>query len=620
MGRSIVQGVVSVMAVGLLLAACSSSKKTTAHDPPQGTSGAAGADQSGDGGCDPGARRCDGLNVKVCDSTGSSERIEKTCLPDESCNDGECGGSACVAGATFCQGQGLYKCDAKGRTSALVMTCPSGLFCRDDMGSAGCSAQACTPGAALCRGNVATVCLGDGSGPKPGGVDCDESKQTCYAGTCRDQACTPGTKLCQHEDVYLCGNNGTDLTLWADCQANEICDGDLNACRAKLCEPGKVQCDGSRIVTCNAYGSSWLPDAQDCAADGKACSGGSCKAKICAPGKTFCDDGSVYQCDSSGASSSLLDTCDPAYEHCTTYAAGTSAYCAYNQCTAGEKLCSSNTVVTCKDDGTLPASGTPCGGDQYCDGGECKDLGCTPDESFCKNGDVYFCQYAAPPYISQACNDDQPCKALGNGAAICTQRACTPGVKSCVGNQIGSCAADGASIGSVTDNCVTSSSVCTVDLKCAASATDTIGVAENVEVVYAGTLVATAVAMKSPRTLTELEVQLVLAAPRELRWVIYELVGSTYVAKFDKIASSVTGSGFISSGAISFPLAAGKSYLMGVAVSGGDAVTYYDTAPFSQAVSFGNIIGGAYVGYSSSLDVWSIGADQAIQIKTTTTP
>ena len=473
----------------------------------------------------------------------------------------------------------------------------------------------------MCDRNVATVCSNDGSGPRPGGVDCDDSKQVCYAGFCRDQACTPGTKLCQHDDVYLCGNNGTDLALWADCQPNEVCDGDLSACRPKLCDPGKSQCDGSRAVDCNAYGSGWLPDAQDCAVDGQVCAGGTCKKQVCSPGKTFCDDGDVDQCDSSGASSSLYRTCDPVYEHCTTYAGGTSAYCYYNQCQPGEKLCSSNTILTCKDDGTLPPSGTPCGDDQYCSDAECVDLGCTPDQLFCKDDDVYYCQYGAPPFLQQTCYDEQPCKTYGNGTvALCTQRACSPSAKACIGNQIGTCAANGASLASVSENCVTSASVCTADFKCAASATDTLGEAENLQIVYSAGLVGTAVAVNSTRTLTELQAQLVLAAPRELRWVIYELVGSDYVAKVDKVASSVTGSGFIASPAFNFKLVAGKTYLLGVAISGGDAVIYYDTAPFSQAISFGNIVGATNASYSSSLPASAVYSEQAIQMRTTTTP
>lgn len=618
MGTNIAQRVVSVVGIGLLLAGCSSSKKTSSPDSP--VVGAGGADSSGDSDCEPGARRCDGSKVKVCDSSGSFEHIDETCLPGESCSDGQCTGATCKPGRAFCQGQALYKCDSQGRTSTLVMTCAPGLYCRDDEGNDGCSAQACTPGAALCNGTVATVCLNDGSGPKPGGVDCDDNKQRCYAGACRDQACTPGTKLCQHDDVYLCGNNGTDLTLWADCQAKEVCDGDLNACRAKLCDPGKSQCDGSRAVICNAYGSGWLPDSQDCAVDGQVCSGGTCQKQVCSPGKSFCSDGSVYQCDSSGAASSLAQLCDATYEHCTTYGAGTGAYCSYNQCQPGQKLCSSNSIVTCSEDGTLPAAGTPCADDQYCVDAECVDLGCTPDELFCKNDDVYYCQYGSPPFLQQTCNEDQPCKAFGNGAALCTQRACTPSVKTCIGNQIGTCAADGASLASVSSNCPTSSNVCTADFKCAASTTDTLGEAENIQLVYSAGLVGTAVSVNSSRTLTELQAQLVLAAPRELRWVIYELVGSDYVAKVDKVASSVSGSGFISSPAFNFQLVAGKTYLLGVAISGGDSVVYYDTAPFSQTISFGNILGATYSSYSSTFPASAVYAEQAIQMRTTTAP
>ena len=47
---------------------------------------------------------------------------------------------------------------------------------------------------------------------------------------------------------------------------------------------------------------------------------------------------------------------------------------------------------------------------------------------------------------------------------------------------------------------------------------------------------------------------------------------------------------------------------------------YYDTAPFSQAISFGNIVGATNASYSSSLPASAVYSEQAIQMRTTTTP
>lgn len=617
MGR-IGKRAVAIAGLLALLGACSSSSKKT----PGNQAGATGLGEGGTDAvtisCQPGSRRCDGFNVKVCDEGGESEIIALTCSSAETCNAGTCLGGACMAGARFCEGGAVRQCDAKGKTSAVVEACPPGAFCSERDGKAACGDQACTPGAALCSGSVATVCRSDGAGPKVGGTDCAETARACFDGQCRDVACTPGTKVCQHDDVYLCGQNGTDLSLWADCQAGEVCDADLGSCRAKLCEPGKATCDGNRAVTCNAHGSGWLPNSRDCAATGQACASGSCVEQVCVPYSTFCQDDDVWYCDVTGTQPALNDSCDPNYERCETYANGTAAYCRFMDCPPGQTFCAGNEIVTCTDQGTYPASGTACADDEYCDLAACKPLDCTRGTYFCRGGDVYYCQQGGPPFVAEECVGDTACKQQGAATAVCAPLACSPGTQSCLNDQIGPCADGGLALSSVTENCRTSGEVCTTGLKCAASASDVLGVAESIEVVYAGNLIADAIDVTSARKLTQIEAQLVLASPRELRWVIYELTAGSYVAKFDKVVSSVSGSGFISSGALNFSLAAGKRYLIGVAISGGDAVAYYDTAPVTQGVSFGAFYGRVFAGYAASYDVGYVYTGYATQLRLTT--
>ncbi|HYP88161.1 MAG TPA: hypothetical protein VEQ59_08405, partial [Polyangiaceae bacterium] len=517
-------------------------------------------------GCEVGARRCDGSNVKVCAPDGS-EVIDETCSLLERCVDGEClsasgggsssgsGGSAggspadktCTPNATFCEGGSVRQCDRKGELSTLVVRCDPDLYCRTSDKGASCSPEACSPDSAFCDGTIATVCASDGSGPKPGGVDCAASQQACYEGKCRDIACSPGSKVCQHDDVYLCGENGTDLSLWADCAANEVCDAQQGACRSKLCEPGKSSCDGNRVVTCNDFGSAWLPSATDCVASGKVCQAGSCRAPVCASNTSFCQDGNVYQCDSTGTVAALSQTCVPAYSHCETYGGGSYGYCRSNDCTAGQTLCVDNVIKTCADDGSLPAGGTACGANQYCEDAQCRDQACASNTFFCQDGDIYYCPYAGAPQLSSTCLEGTACKAFGDLGATCSPLYCTPGDTACIGNEIGTCAADGLSLSAVSQSCNSSSTVCTSAAKCAASVTDTLGVAENHEVIDPGTLIADAVEVTSSRKLTQIQMQLGLDGARQLRWVIYELSGSTYVAKVDQVVSGVTGTGFISS-------------------------------------------------------------------------
>ena len=627
MAKNIVGSVGVILGFGLLLAACSgASEPGGAHAGTGGMSGTAAdsgtggtAAISGSGGknatttCVAGSKRCDGLNVKVC-VAGSQETVSQTC--PQACLNGACVASVCVPNSKFCKDGAVWKCDSNG-AGTPEQQCAVGLFCREEADSASCSAQACAPSQPVCNGPVASVCTSDGSGPSSGGMDCSKTKRACYSGQCLDIACTNGAKTCQHGDVYVCAHNGTDLSLLTDCRAGEVCDADMGSCRAQLCDPGKVSCDGTRIQTCNAFGSAWLPGAVDCAPDGKICVSGSCRKQICGASRSYCQDDSVYSCDASGTTATLTQTCNPQKEHCETYSSGSFGYCKANDCHAGEKVCADNTIKVCNDDGSLPASGTPCAAAQYCENAACKDLGCVPGTYFCKGADVYYCDFNGP-YLSEQCIADSACKALGSSGASCLPRACTPSSKACLGNQIGSCASDGQSLSAVTSDCTATADVCTAELTCAKSATDTLGVDDNVDVIGASSVVGDVIDVNSTRKLTELQTHLVLAGPRELRWIVYELVGQNFVAKVDKVVTNPAESGFLKSGPLSFQLVAGKRYLLAVVISGGDAVDYLDSIPFVGNPSFGTMIGRVLSYYPSNFDVFSMDSNYITHMKVTT--
>jgi len=109
----------------------------------------------------------------------------------------------------------------------------------------------------------------------------------------------------------------------------------------------------------------------------------------------------------------------------------------------------------------------------------------------------------------------------------------------------------------------------------------------------------------SARKLTEIQANLVLAAARELRWVVYEQTGQNFVARIDKVVSNQSGTGFVSSGPINYSLKAGKTYALGVAISGGNFISYYDAAPFGMTASFGTLLGRTEQGYSSTLSAYT---------------
>ncbi len=608
MGKVIGRYAGVVLGFGLLVAACSGSSKTT--DKPNNTP------DTPERICEPGAKRCDGLNVKVCSDDGTESLIEVTCLPSQTCSDGVCSETSCVPNTKFCKNGAIWKCDKTGGGSTLAQTCAMSQFCREDNDSASCSDQACTVGEAMCDGDVAATCAPDGSGPAPGGTDCAATKQACYQGQCRDMACISGMKVCQHDDVYLCAKNGTDVSLLADCQPGEVCDSDLGACRPKVCEIGAMGCDSTRVTTCNAFGSAWQQGGMDCTADDKICVAGACKKQTCAPGSSSCQDGNIYQCDSSGIGSSLSQTCQSQWQHCAL--SGNYAYCASNDCSANQPICDGNIAKVCNTDGSWPKTGTECG-DKICDpnSGTCKTKVCEPYQYYCKNGDIYYCDNnGQDEYPTQNCLSDTTCSVQGGGAS-CVPYPCPPGETACLGNKVGKCASDGQTLATVTDDCAGAGTVCGADGKCATTSIDTIGVAEDATTEQGGNVMGDVIQVTSARKVTEMQMNLVLAAPRELRWVIFEQSGSNFIARIDKVVSNVSGTGFLSSGPISYTLKAGKSYLFAVAVSGGNSIAYFDTAPFTANSSFGGVVGRVDNYYSATMQAY-VDTNAVYQMKIST--
>jgi hypothetical protein len=634
MGTKLGQRLGAVLGVALLAGACSGSSKT---DP----------SSKGDKVCEAGAVKCNDLDVAECSDDGTQWVVQRRCV--ESCSDGVCSGGSvpvgsagsgsgpgpgvctdttctqitCLANTKFCQDGSVWKCDASGSSSKLSQTCAKSQFCREGDDTASCTDQTCTPGQALCDGDFATKCDADGTGPVKGGLDCAANKQTCIDGDCQDTKCIPGAKVCQNEDVYLCAKNGTDTSLLADCQAGSVCDGEKLACTPKVCNIGSVGCDGTRAVKCNAYGSAWDPAATDCAADNKVCVAGSCKEQVCAPNGRFCQNGNVFLCDQDGLSSSLYQTCTPNYYHCTPYPSGNYATCDANQCQPNQKLCDNNVVRICNADGSWPSEGSACGNDEFCESGTCKARVCEPGQIFCKDGDVYGCDWiGSRADLYQQCPTDTTCK-VNDGSYSCIPMPCSPGEVACLGNKVGTCAADGQSLSKVTEDCTTSASICGNDNKCSKSVVDVLGADEpNGDISEAsGYFIGDVIEVSSARKLTEMQLNLSLPPPRTVRWVVFEQTADTnFTAKQDWVVSNQSGSGFFSSGPISYALKTGKTYLFGAVITGGNTFTaYLDTGPFAVNASFGTVLGRVENPYSSTMGAW-IDTGYLYQMKLTTAP
>lgn len=542
--------------------------------------------------CDPGARTCNGPDVELCGDDGTKLAKETTCGLTQVCVGGACHDIQCVPNRKLCRDNQIWSCSSDGLGAQLVRACKADQFCLEDDGDASCSATVCTPNDALCVGEVATKCKPDGSGPAAGGQDCKTAEQLCYEGECRDQACTPGQKLCDHGDVYLCAEAGTSEVLFTDCAENEACDAASGACRPQICEPGKHGCDGNRITVCNQLGTAWDSET-DCTTDNARCDEGSCKPKICSPYFTFCKDGDVYKCDSLGISASLYSVCQ-AQEHCGIDFVG-QGLCKYDECNPGELTCLNGYLANCNADGSGQVEGgTFCPDGQICseDAKSCTPAVCAPYQSFCNDGDVYYCQNGLKQVLSEDCGDSRYCKAEGQWTH-CVPYDCLPNSNACLGNKLGKCSADGLSLTNVSEDCAATAKVCNSQLSCTASSVDILGSSKQLESEQSGQLVGDFVKVLSARKLTKIEIKLSLPAARDLLFQIYEVSDNGALTFLEEhLVADQVGEGYFSSPPLDLSLKPNTSYFLGAAATGGSFAAPFDTDPWLTEMSLGRAEGG----------------------------
>jgi hypothetical protein len=179
--------------------------------------------------------------------------------------------------------------------------------------------------------------------------------------------------------------------------------------------------------------------------------------------------------------------------------------------------------------------------------------------------------------------------ALGGDSAACTLAETV-----CFGNQVGTCASDGVSLDSVTDDCAANGQVCDAQGTCGASVVDQIGVGLGVQKrpLKLGMVLVDVIDVEMPRVVTKLEAHLELASEAELVWLIYEWDGAAYKLRAEDSTMESAGDAFFGSGALSYELQPGKRYAVGVFTVAPDSSGYIDNAPTRRTLSFGVVRGG----------------------------
>ncbi len=405
----------------------------------------------------------------------------------------------------------------------------------------------------------------------------------------------PREKRCQDGDVFLCAADGASFRLLEECTGERTCDPDSLSCRAPTCEPGTLDCSGSRVTACNDEGAGFDETGLDCAAQMQTCIQGECHDIVCKPGTTTCVDNAVYHCQPNQVDQ-LPEAC-PVGTHCQQLATDV-ANCAPNNCVAKEKVCDNGLLKTCSAEGALPATGKDCG-DKVCEDGACKPVVCELLKQLCVDGHVHECASpGARTQLIKLCPEGQTCGLLAD-TVQCLATPCAGSSSDCLGNARGTCAVDGMSLSEVAENCAATKLVCDANAACAASAVDTQGKAEEVEQLNQN-VAGNVIDVHSNRRVTKLEANLLLEAPRDLRWIIFEWTGTTFEMQVMEITSNNEGSGFFASSPLDFELKAGKRYLVGVGLVVGDGYLYYDAPPWTPSLSFGGALGGSLGGYSAS--------------------
>lgn len=547
--------------------------------------------------CSPGISTCsaDGAAVQHCSADGLSVESTEPCAQSEICWSGACKTVVCTPNEHTCEEGRLYACDASGSATSLVKTCPYYQVCSAEAGD--CVSPECNRGQPLCNGNVATVCSDDGLGPEPGGEDCATTGKGCYGGACLPKLCS-GSYVCDGSQLKYCENNGTQTRLAQDCQYASLCNAAGGLCMQPTCTPNAFVCNGNVATRCKADGSGYETGGVDCSADGQVCDGGGCLAKSCTAGAWFCLGGSPQQCSATGATYTPSDTCS-AYEFCTDGV----GYCQYDVCDAGAPVCSGNLATTCKSDGSgAVAGGTDCAAtQQICEAGACKPVVCQAGAKTCQGDAVYTCNAnGASTSLSQNCSASQFCDA-SSGTAQCTADICTASSLGCNDEVISTCGANGGSWINPGTSCKASGQVCIAGGTCAAEEVSTQGLTTSLGY-NSGYTYLSGFNVLTSRRLTKLETYASFAGLQKLTWVVYEKRsgGSNYDLVYQRVTSqTMATAGYIASPALDFKLEKGKSYALGVHITGDARVGYvYSTA--TTYVAKGGFLAGANSPYPSS--------------------
>lgn len=492
----------------------------------------------------------DGGSKPVCASDAECEKDEPVCNKIL----GECvgcvGDADCGEESLCLENSCVLRCDSDNDCQTGALRCNAGHCvectehddCPDENNchSGRCLPWTCTPGSVRCSGTEVTVCDATGL-DYSATTDCGVQGGTCEAGTCVGVACDAGAFLCDGAVLYQCAASGTSLTSVEVCDTAELCNAVEGSCSSQVCTPGDTVCDGTVLRVCNADGSA-LEVSADCSDNDEVCYEGACLR--CTPNSVGCVDNARALCEADGSEYVLGPACD-ADEICV------SGSCLPVICDADTLYCEGQVLYRCASDGTTNSVDTTCETDSFCTAGENT---CQPD-------------------------------------------ICEAGEPACDGETLATCADDGGGYTDGTTNCAASDQVCDL-AACVTAAEDTLGAAVS-SVRLNSALAANRYYVSHDRILTEIQQYSSISGTAQFTWAVYEEStheNYTNIFESQNLSSELS---FHSSGTISVPLLAGRSYMIGVHVVG--VANAGLAPPIEVFASFGRVTGATVLEAESTL-------------------
>ena len=319
------------------------------------------------GKCDEGMTTCVGSVLRTCTAEGvfettkdcaSSNQVCRIDLGVAACADfdngdgGDEGDDECLAGSTKCDGQDVKVCQSG--QYVVRETCAGTSVCREGANGALCEepAPACTEGSTRCDGKTILVCR-DGEyvtdseceGATPLCNEDVEGAAICVPEPVVEPECEAGESECDGDTVRRCSDAGFWETA-ADCTQNEdgntmcnVVDG-AAVCTAS-CEVGASKCAGNLVMECDASGvyveaETQCGALQRCAMDENHVA--TCvDVYECTDGEVKCEGTSRLTCNAQGKFD-RFDCLDMGEDYqCVTGESG--AECVLVECEDGETKC-----------------------------------------------------------------------------------------------------------------------------------------------------------------------------------------------------------------------------------------------------------------------------------------